>query len=370
MFFFSACGIKNNQTSSQSNIDVACTSKSETKVENLVIEDIKSTIHTFLDEYYKNINIVDNVFEGENIDYDIYYEERGYIIVKIAQEEEESNYLNGIFEVKMDSSLKNIVISDVEKCKSIWNSQDLILLSSDQLYKKKDLEVTYEDFDGKKERLLALKENIIKHYFNKTDILEHSNRPIFAESTEANSVYLLNFDQETLISLLLIGTIMSMDFLTSISGQHVVMAKEIDEDNFHATEIHYAELFVEKYSDDINQQLQVDSIVSTNDHRKVNGECVLTGDMPAVTWELVNRKAANWSSFYGSEKSNTLWNIATKAYAYSTITGGSADTDNARNPVITSTKWKQATWYSCALFYAQTRSELSDLVYQPTGINK
>ncbi len=206
MFFFSACGIKNNQTSTQSNIDVACTSKSETKVENLVIEDIKSTIHTFLDEYYKNINIVDNVFEGENIDYDIYYEERGYIIVKIAQEEEESNYLNGIFEVKMDSSLKNIVISDVEKCKSIWNSQDLILLSRDQLYIKKDLEVTYEDFDGKKERLLDLKENIIKHYFNKTDMLEHSNRPIFAETTEANSVYLLNFDQETRIYKLLIMT--------------------------------------------------------------------------------------------------------------------------------------------------------------------
>lgn len=206
MFFFSACGIKNNQISSQSNIDVACTSKSEAKVENLVIEDIKSTIHTFLDEYYKNINIMDNVFEGENIDYDIYYEERGYVIVKIAQEEEESNYLNGIFEVKMDFSLNNIVISDVEKCKSIWNSQDLILLSSDQLYIKKDLEVTYEDFDGKKERLLDLKENIIKHYFNNTDMLEHSNRPIFAESTEANSVYLLNFDQETRVYKLLIMT--------------------------------------------------------------------------------------------------------------------------------------------------------------------
>lgn len=104
--------------------------------------------------------------------------------------------------------------------------------------------------------------------------------------------------------------------------------------------------------------------------RIIYGECAVVDDQPAVTWELVNRKAANWSGFYGSGKTNTLWNVATKSYAYSTITGGKGDTDNARRPDVSTDKWKQATWYACALYHAQTRSELSDLVYQPTGINK
>ena len=104
--------------------------------------------------------------------------------------------------------------------------------------------------------------------------------------------------------------------------------------------------------------------------RLIYGECMKVSDEPAVAWELVNRKAANWSTFYGKGKTNTLRNIVTKASQYAAITAGENETRSSRLPNVSSERWIQATWYACALYNAPSRSALSSLVYKPDGINK
>lgn len=104
--------------------------------------------------------------------------------------------------------------------------------------------------------------------------------------------------------------------------------------------------------------------------RLIYGECVYTSDEPGVAWELMNRYAAKWSGFYGSGKSNSLWNIATKSSAYSAITSNSANTAASRAPSISSQRWISATWYACALYNNTNRSELASLITKPTGMDK
>lgn len=102
----------------------------------------------------------------------------------------------------------------------------------------------------------------------------------------------------------------------------------------------------------------------------IYAECMVVSDQPAVTWEVLNRKAANWSGFYGSGKSNTLKNIATKSGQYTCISGNEQSTVNARNPAVNDSKWKKATWYSCALCAAPSRSKLGSLIVKPNGFDK
>lgn len=104
--------------------------------------------------------------------------------------------------------------------------------------------------------------------------------------------------------------------------------------------------------------------------RLIYGECMQLVDEPALAWELINRKAANWSTFYGSGKENTLRNIALKSSQYSAITAGVSETEASRTPNVSSNRWIKATWYACAICEAQTRSNLETLVSKPTGINK
>lgn len=104
--------------------------------------------------------------------------------------------------------------------------------------------------------------------------------------------------------------------------------------------------------------------------RLIYAECMKESDQKAVTWELMNRKAANWSGFYGSGRTNTFKNIATCRSQYSCIVAGSGDTLNARNPDKNSTLWKSATWYACALSAEPSRSRLGSLVSKPRGFDK
>lgn len=83
----------------------------------------------------------------------------------------------------------------------------------------------------------------------------------------------------------------------------------------------------------------------------------------AVTWVLVNRK--NSSQF-----PNTLRAVATQTspVQFSSITGGSSATYNARNPVKNSV-WKHAIWMSCAILSTSDTSDYMWLFGKPTGID-
>ena len=83
----------------------------------------------------------------------------------------------------------------------------------------------------------------------------------------------------------------------------------------------------------------------------------------AVTWVLVNRK--NSSQFPDS-----LRDIATQTspIQFSSITGSSSATSNARNPVKNSA-WKHAIWMSCAILSTSDTSDYMWLFGKPTGID-
>lgn len=104
--------------------------------------------------------------------------------------------------------------------------------------------------------------------------------------------------------------------------------------------------------------------------RLMYGEVMRDTDLPGVAWELINRYSANWSGFYGSGKTNTFLNIATKSSAYAAITAGSGETGASRVPTETSQRWISATWYACALFSNPNRADIAILIPKPSGIDK
>ncbi len=121
-----------------------------------------------------------------------------------------------------------------------------------------------------------------------------------------------------------------------------------------------------KYSAEWYSSLSKKELLS----RLIYAECMIEGDQKAVTWELMNRKAANWSGFYGSGRTNTLKNIATAKSQYSCIVSGEDVSIHARNPAKNSPLWKSATWYACALSAEPSRSRLGSLVSKPRGFDK
>ncbi len=106
--------------------------------------------------------------------------------------------------------------------------------------------------------------------------------------------------------------------------------------------------------------------------RCIYGECndVIGTDAYAIAWELMNRKAANWSRFHSSGTSNTIPNIVRYPSAYNALTlKNVAATEAARMPDTSTQRWAKSLWSACALIYSSSRSDLKNYVAKPSGID-
>lgn len=199
MFLLSSCNTTENEVKTNENISakesVVTCENYDSALESLSIPYVMSTVHDYLEKDYKKRNVRGDDFPGETLEYDVYYSKNGYIVVKIQQEEGGCNYFNGTYHIEKDLSIKNEEIKGEGEFERIVNDPDLYLLGSDELYVKTDSEVTYEDYEGKEEKLEEIKAAIYNHYFTYDE--EPCKRPVFHESTSAEKVYLMDFDEGT-----------------------------------------------------------------------------------------------------------------------------------------------------------------------------
>lgn len=199
LLFLSACGSNSSVEMEKLSITepVATSQEYDPVLENLSCEYVMETVHDYLDKYYKQMNVCGDDFPGQTLNYDVYYSKSGYIIVKIRQEEEECKDSNGTYHIGKDYTIRYEMINSKEQFDKLVNDPNLLFLDSGELYVKTDSEVTYEDYQGKEEKLEEIRTAIYSHYFDYDEDYELSGRPIFHEWTNAEKIYLLDFDEGT-----------------------------------------------------------------------------------------------------------------------------------------------------------------------------
>ena len=88
-------------------------------------------------------------------------------------------------------------------------------------------------------------------------------------------------------------------------------------------------------------------------------------DQSAIAWVLINRKNANLSYLGGG----TFRGVATYSGQFSTITGSSASTSQARNPVTSQNSWYNAVYLACCLLSTSNSSDYLAVFSRPIGIS-
>ena len=59
--------------------------------------------------------------------------------------------------------------------------------------------------------------------------------------------------------------------------------------------------------------------------------------------------------------------MCTQSGQFASITGGSSNTSQARNPSITSTRWDRATELACILYVSNTKANFESILGKPDG---
>lgn len=177
-----------------------------TRYQHVPIKLINATINTYYMNHYKVMNsqkeIKDQIYEGEEVRYKVYDVGNSIALVKFENDKDEDHYYDATFLMDDDKFYNNRIL-DPDELNKIWESKKLTYICSGSF--KVDSH-HYDDYEGKKDLIKLLSEKIYYRYFNDSKEKPDNEYPIFHESTKAEKVYLLDFDDKSTKYNILVST--------------------------------------------------------------------------------------------------------------------------------------------------------------------
>lgn len=113
VFLLSACKLVDNKSSNQTED----TKVNEGILKKLSAETVVDSINNYYKNYYDNYNIRGSLYEGETVDYKVYYAEDNLLLVKFENSKDENHYYDATFRIASDSSIDNYKILDYDNTK-------------------------------------------------------------------------------------------------------------------------------------------------------------------------------------------------------------------------------------------------------------
>lgn len=173
------------------------------------INTLKRALNNYYIGFYRESVIITNsdLLAGKDIFYEVYQLDNNYIGVNFLEENpdrKEILFANAKFCVGDNSVLIPCLEDSIDIESEIAKNTNSKKLFSDSFYIPLLEEIQFEDYEGKQEHLEMLENMIREHYF-----AEHTHAweyPIFYESTSAEKVFLMDFDELTSCYSLLVFT--------------------------------------------------------------------------------------------------------------------------------------------------------------------
>ena len=184
---------------------------SNAKYQDVSIQRIQDTINNYYINLLRRFNsqriVEDQLFEGQDVQYNVYDAGNNYALVKIESEfakdtdkeffqknvfvmDGDEFYLSGTRYFGQDA---NQIFEQQHELKQI-STDELPLICSGSFHVDSN---HYDDFAGKREIIKFLTEKIRYRYFNHSQEKDYNYEPVFHETTSAVKVDLLDFDEKS-----------------------------------------------------------------------------------------------------------------------------------------------------------------------------